>query len=398
MDAKTAAGEKAQPTLPVNEAGNADNAAEVEADDSLIGVKQATPPSASGNDSVPDPGQDERLENSLPRATTDPPQEHTASAVQVEAAVPRKRAAQPSPATGTPAATEPVANENSPPPESISPAFRSPETESQPEGHRDGSNEIAAVPAAAQETDSNAANGQSRKRAAPRSVPANTPPPKQAVVEENPQATAPTSPSLDAETQQVGRRDSLNDVSPAPAISKETDSNAANGQRFAQHLVAQNGERAAKEFDLNSADQARFVDRVARAFRAAEGRNGVVRLRLSPPELGSLRLEIKVQGSALAARLEADTPLARSLLMDNLPMLRERLADQGIRVEQFDVELLDRQSSGDFEGWDQRQQRHMDKGERSDAADRSPEPPEEPPFGEHPGKHPGEDEQLNVVI
>ena len=53
-------------------------------------------------------------------------------------------------------------------------------------------------------------------------------------------------------------------------------------------------------------------------------------------------MEIKVQGGALAARLEADTPMARSLLMDNLPVLRERLAEQGIRVEQFDVELLDR--------------------------------------------------------
>jgi flagellar hook-length control protein FliK len=86
-------------------------------------------------------------------------------------------------------------------------------------------------------------------------------------------------------------------------------------------------------------DQARFVQRVARAFRAADEQGGQIRLRLSPPELGSLKLDIALRNGQMTARLEAETTTARSLLLDNLPALRERLAGQNIKIERFDVDL-----------------------------------------------------------
>ena len=111
--------------------------------------------------------------------------------------------------------------------------------------------------------------------------------------------------------------------------------------RFAQHWLARGTERTSPADGLEI-DQTRFIERVARAFQAAEGRDGVLRLRLSPPELGALRLELKMHEGALTARVEAETPTAKALLLEHLPMLRERLAEQGVRVEQFDVDLLDR--------------------------------------------------------
>lgn len=93
-------------------------------------------------------------------------------------------------------------------------------------------------------------------------------------------------------------------------------------------------------------DRARFVQRVARAFQAAGKGGGSIRLRLSPPELGSLRLEIAVRNGLLSARVEAETPAARNLLLDNLPALRERLAQQDIKVKQFDVALMDGSAGG----------------------------------------------------
>ena len=48
----------------------------------------------------------------------------------------------------------------------------------------------------------------------------------------------------------------------------------------------------------------------------------------------------------MTARIEAESSAARSLLLDNLPALRERLADQNIRLEQFDVDLMQRQPGG----------------------------------------------------
>lgn len=93
-------------------------------------------------------------------------------------------------------------------------------------------------------------------------------------------------------------------------------------------------------------DAARLLMRVARAFTAAQERDGEVRLRLSPPELGSLRLEVRVQDGALVAHLQTETNAARTAILDNLPELRERLADQRVRIERFDVDLMQRQGGG----------------------------------------------------
>ncbi len=93
-------------------------------------------------------------------------------------------------------------------------------------------------------------------------------------------------------------------------------------------------------------DRVRLVQRVARAFQAMGDRDGTVRLRLSPPELGAIRLEVTVRNGVMNARLEAETQAARQVLLENLPMLRERLDEQGIKVEQFQVDLSDEQPGG----------------------------------------------------
>ena len=93
-------------------------------------------------------------------------------------------------------------------------------------------------------------------------------------------------------------------------------------------------------------ERARFVQRVARAFQAVGNSGGSVRLRLRPPDLGSLRLELTVRNGAMTARLEVETAAARNALLDNLPALRDRLAQQDIKIERFDVDLADDQSGG----------------------------------------------------
>jgi len=110
---------------------------------------------------------------------------------------------------------------------------------------------------------------------------------------------------------------------------------------------------------VEGVDAARFVQRVAKAFAAMNGRGGPVRLKLSPPELGSLRMEITVRSGTLHAKLEAETSAAKSVLLDNLPVLRERLAEQNIKVERFDVDVAEdsgsesSQRSGDEERFHQ---------------------------------------------
>ncbi len=97
---------------------------------------------------------------------------------------------------------------------------------------------------------------------------------------------------------------------------------------------------------MSQADRVRFVTRVEQAFQDLDGQGGSVRLRLSPPELGSLRIEINVTKGEMTARVEAETPAARNLLLDNLPALRERLAQHDIKIQRFDVDLMDRSRGG----------------------------------------------------
>jgi flagellar hook-length control protein FliK len=107
-------------------------------------------------------------------------------------------------------------------------------------------------------------------------------------------------------------------------------------------------------------DRARFIGRVEGAMRTAQQRDGRVQVRLSPPELGSLRIEIIMQHGVIHAKLEAETPTARNLLLDNLPALRERLAQQDMRVEKFDVDVR-RDGGGSQSGGNGAQDRQTDQ-------------------------------------
>lgn len=123
-------------------------------------------------------------------------------------------------------------------------------------------------------------------------------------------------------------------------------------------LVPPPREGAGDTTSLSPQERTRFVQRVANAFQAASQHEGEIRLRLSPPELGQLKLEISIKQGVLTARMEADTPEARQVLLENLPQLRERLAEQSIRVEKFDVDVRDEGAQHQTDEQSDRAQRH----------------------------------------
>lgn len=100
------------------------------------------------------------------------------------------------------------------------------------------------------------------------------------------------------------------------------------------------------DITLTQSDRVRFVQRVEQAFRGAADQGGSIQMQLSPPELGSLHIKITVHKGELTAHVQAETTSARNLLLDNLPTLRDRLAQQDIKVQNFDVDLMDRSLGG----------------------------------------------------
>lgn len=120
-------------------------------------------------------------------------------------------------------------------------------------------------------------------------------------------------------------------------------------QRIANRLDPISVNQTTRTSGQSDAERVRFVQRVARAFHAAGEQGGKVTLRLNPPELGSVRLEVTIRDGALRAHLETETTTARHALLENLPALRERLAEQNVKIEQFDVDLRDDGRGSDAE-------------------------------------------------
>jgi flagellar hook-length control protein FliK len=192
-------------------------------------------------------------------------------------------------------------------------------------------------------------------------------------------------------------------VGPPPADAKlpgdsEGETTAPTRVDVDQGLRRTSATRRSEPSGADQTDRVRFVQRVARAFEMLGQRGGSLRLRLHPPELGSLRLEVSVRNGVMSARLEVETTSARNMLLDNLPALRQRLAEQDIRVGRFDVDLTGRPPGGS-------PQRPSDQPPPHDYPHGNPPGAGSDPHGEaerpaQPGAvaRPSEGSQLDVII
>lgn len=216
----------------------------------------------------------------------------------------------------------------------------------------------------------------------------------EAVAAESNDANGSRQPSVGVEAESNFRSEA---ESPKPFANTGGDSVPQSSSRSLLHALSVTGMRSDRPEQSRQFDQVRFVQRVARAFESAEQRGGPIRLRLSPPELGSLRLEVKVEGHVMLARVEAETPAARTLLLDNLGVLRERLAQQDIRIEQFDIDLLDRQSQSSADG----QQQNASTGNQHQSGattSKDNDVESDVPSATRPADQFGQDGSINVIV
>ncbi len=97
------------------------------------------------------------------------------------------------------------------------------------------------------------------------------------------------------------------------------------------------------------------IDGAARllASSGSQGRHQVT-MRLDPPEMGQMRLAIRMQQQDMTLRVEAQTQSVVKLIESRLGELREALATQGIRVDRADV-VVRAPASGEANGHMQRE-------------------------------------------
>ena len=86
---------------------------------------------------------------------------------------------------------------------------------------------------------------------------------------------------------------------------------------------------------------ARNAARIASGLQSLSNhRGGTVTVRLAPPQLGAVRIQLQLQGAAVSAVLLTETASAGALLEQYLGQLRVALEVQGLSVERLNVHTM----------------------------------------------------------
>jgi flagellar hook-length control protein FliK len=126
---------------------------------------------------------------------------------------------------------------------------------------------------------------------------------------------------------------------------------------------------------------------LARQVRVLD-RNGETRmtLRLSPPSLGEVTVEVSRSEGAVHVRVAAGQSATREWIESNLPQLRQSLANEGVNLGSINVgSQSGGQGSGAFHHWFDAQ----DLPPPNSAASGEIMPPTEPAVRERTSKHHG---------
>ena len=170
-------------------------------------------------------------------------------------------------------------------------------------------------------------------------------------------------PSTTDATANAPSKSKDNDQATKPIVAKGEPAAAAFA-RMARNNITGSNDPASGANDLPQVDPSRFIGRVAKAFQTAQDRGGTLQLRLSPPELGALRIELNIKDGVMSASLQTENANARRLLLDHLPALRDRLAEQNIRVDRFDVDVRQEGSSGQADTRGSQQQQFQNQSDQ----------------------------------
>jgi flagellar hook-length control protein FliK len=83
-----------------------------------------------------------------------------------------------------------------------------------------------------------------------------------------------------------------------------------------------------------------LVDQVGRQIsRALLKADRVIKLQLKPPQLGSVKIEMNIKDNVLRLDMITESSSAKELLLSNVHELKEALIEQGIKIEELDVQV-----------------------------------------------------------
>ncbi|MGL4943399.1 MAG: flagellar hook-length control protein FliK [Thermoguttaceae bacterium] len=83
-----------------------------------------------------------------------------------------------------------------------------------------------------------------------------------------------------------------------------------------------------------------LIQRVVAALQSAANRGDTVRIRMHPESLGSVAVRVRIRDGKMSASLRVETESARATLLSHRDALGSRLAEHGISLDEFEVEIF----------------------------------------------------------
>ena len=115
---------------------------------------------------------------------------------------------------------------------------------------------------------------------------------------------------------------------------------AVASEKPAEPLNLQNVLKATPTDPTLEANRRENIEQVVKAARTAVARgSALIQIRLNPPELGFLRIEIKQNANGLHLLIQATSTKAQQMLQQNSQELQAALQSQGLQTRQIDIQL-----------------------------------------------------------
>ncbi|MEM9347910.1 MAG: flagellar hook-length control protein FliK [Planctomycetota bacterium] len=112
--------------------------------------------------------------------------------------------------------------------------------------------------------------------------------------------------------------------------------------------------------DNDSLNTARLTRGLA---NAVQQRGGAVTLRLTPPEMGTVRIQMQITGTNVSASFHAESTSAQTLLTTQLAQLRSALESKGMSVDRLSVQPMAATTAGQNTNQSQNQSDTQQQGQ-----------------------------------
>ena len=89
--------------------------------------------------------------------------------------------------------------------------------------------------------------------------------------------------------------------------------------------------------DVKQIDQ--LVERITTAVKQSHSTGQQLKIRLSPPELGTLQIEVSLKNGEYTEKLEVQNRHAQKVINDSIAQLKEALAKTGVALDRIDVHI-----------------------------------------------------------